>query len=138
MKEIPFSVPVSGTIRFNEDSVEIIVNKAETIVQFEREAEPGGRISFGPGMTMFDVILEAAQNVVRGKGANEFSGAELYHEALIRYPKLKRNSFTSHVIASSPNHPSQRHYSIKRNYFSYMGSGLYRLGGEYVPRNNSA
>ena len=90
----------------------------------------------GPGMTMFDVTLESAQNVVRNKDANRFSAAELYHEALVRYPKLKRNSFTSHVIACSPNHTSHRHYVSKRNYFSYLGKGLYRLSAEHVPKDN--
>lgn len=132
MKEISFSIPVSGIIRIDEDTIEIFVNRAETTVQFEREAEPSLRITFEPGMTMFDLVLEAAQNVVRSKGVNQFSAAELYHEALMRYPKLKRNSYTSHVIASAPNHTSHKHYGSRRDYFRYLGDGAYSLNSKYT------
>ena len=131
MREVPFSLPVSGTIRLNGNSVTVVVNRAETSVSLWPEAEPGKPITFGPGKTMYDVILEAAREVVRRKGVNRFSAPELYHEALDTYPALKRNSFTSRVIASTPDHSSYKHYASRRDYFSHIGPGLYKLNDAY-------
>lgn len=133
MQEISFSIPLSGVIRIDESSVTVKVNRAETIISLEPIPKKQERISFKRGQTMFDLVLQAAREVIRDKSANRFSAAELYHEALTRNPELKRNSFTSHVISCAPNHPSYRHYTSKRDYFSYMGQGLYRLSAEYVP-----
>ena len=131
MREVPFSVPVSGIIRLDGNSVTVVVNRAETSVLLWPEAEPGKPITFGPGKTMYDVILEAAREVVRRKGVNRFSAPELYHEALDKYPALKRNSFMSRVIASTPDHPSYKHYASRRDYFSHIGPGLYKLKDAY-------
>lgn len=131
MREVPFSVPISGTVRLDGNSITIVVNRAETSVWLWPEAEPGKPITFGPGKTMYDVILEAAREIVRRKGFNRFSAPELYHEALDNYPALKRNSFTSRVIASTPDHPSYKHYASRRDYFSHIGPGLYKLNDAY-------
>ena len=131
MREVPFSVPVSGIIRLDGNSVTVVVNRAETSVLLWPEAEPGKPITFGPGKTMYDVILEAAREVVRRKGVNRFSAPELFHEALDKYPALKRNSFMSRVIASTPDHPSYKHYASRRDYFSHIGPGLYKLKDAY-------
>ena len=133
MREIPFSIPVSGVVRIDGDSVVIIVNKAETSISFSPTAVPGKRISLEPGRNMYDIILETAQKVIQRKGFNRFSAPELYYEALEKYPELKRNSFMSRVISSTPDHSSYKHFSSKRDYFSYIGPGLYRLNDEYIP-----
>ncbi len=132
MQEISFSIPLSGVIRIDEDSVTVTVNRAETIIHLEPRPKKEERISLERGRTMFDLVLEAAKNVVREKGVNQFSAAELYHEVLRQHPGVKRNSWTSHVIACAPNHPSFRHYTSKRNYFYYERKGLYRLTDEYL------
>ena len=75
MQEVSFSIPVSGLVRINEDTIEIIVNRAETTIEFQREAEPPRRISFEPGRNMFDLVLDASKNVIKSKGINEFSAA---------------------------------------------------------------
>lgn len=131
MREVLFSIPVSGTIRLDGNSVTIVVNRAETSVWLWPEAERVKPITFGPGKTMYDVILEAAREVVRRKGLNRFSAPELYHEARDKYPALKRNSFTSRVISSTPDHPSYKHYASRRDYFSHIGPGLYKLNDSY-------
>ena len=131
MKEIPFSVPVSGVVRINGDSITIIVNKAETNISLTPENQKGKHISLEPGQTLYDVILEVAREVVRKKGFNRFSAPELYQEALVKYPELKRNSFITRVIACTPNHSSYKHYVSKRDYLSYIGPGLYGLNDEY-------
>ena len=137
MREVPFSIPVSGIVRIDGDSVTIVVNRAETNISFSPEAGPGKRISLESGKTMYDIILETAREVIQRKGFNRFSAPELYHEALEKYPELKRNSFMSRVIACTPDHSSYKHYTSKRDYFSHIGPGLYRLNDEYVADKTS-
>jgi hypothetical protein len=124
MREVPFSIPVSGVIRVDGDEVTITVNRADTIVSLGPEVRLGGK-------TMFDIILETAREVVKRKGVNRFATPELYAEALEKYPGLKRNSFTSRVIACTPNHSSYKHYTSNRDYFSCIGPGLYELNDHY-------
>jgi len=133
MKEVAFSIPVSGVIRVNGDSVVIVVNRAETSISLETGAVPGARISLEEGMTMFDVILETAQAVISQKSSNRFSAPELYGAALEMYPGLKRGSFVSRVIAATPDHPSYKHHKSQRDFFSRIGPGLYRLKERYNP-----
>lgn len=127
MQEIAFSIPVSGTIRIDDNTITITVDRAETNVSFEPASGKEKRISLPKGQTIFDVLLETARRFVESNEQTRFSAAELYHEAVKRYPDLKRNSWTAHVIASAPNHPSQKHYGAKRSYFHYLGDGRYSL-----------
>ncbi len=137
MKEVSFSIPVSGVIRIDGDSVVIVVNRAETSISLETVAVPGKRISLGDGKTMYDVILEAARDVIREKGFNRFSAAELYGAARGKYPSLKRGSFMSRVIASTPDHPSYKYHKSTRDYFSRIGAGLYWLNERYTADSTS-
>jgi len=132
IRELPFSIPISGVIRLDGESVTIIVNRAETNISLEAGVPPGKRISLEEGKTMYDVILEAAWEVIRRKGFNRFSAPELYSIALEKYPHLNRGSFTSRVIACTPNHPSYKHHKSRRDYFSHIGPGLYWLNEKYI------
>jgi hypothetical protein len=133
MRELPFSIPISGVIKVDENLVTIVVNRTETTISLETGVAPGKRMSLGEGKTMYDVILEAAREVIRQKGFNRFSGAELYAMAREKYPELKRGSFMSRVIASTPDHPSYKHHKSRRDYLSHIGVGLYWLNERYVP-----
>jgi len=136
LKEIPFSIPVSGVIRIDEDSVVIIVNKTETNISLSPVPQSGKRLFQEQGKTMFDVVLEAARGVVRKKGVNRFSPPELYEEALKSYPDLRKNSFMSRVIACAPNHNSYKHHLSTRDYLSYLGPGAYTLNDQYKERQS--
>jgi hypothetical protein len=131
MQEIPFSIPLSGVIHVGDNVITVSVNKAETTVHLGAETVKQERISLPKGRTIFDLVLEAARDVTEEKGVNRFSAAELYHKALEKYPNLKRNSWTSHVIACAPGHPSHKYYTSRRDYFSYMGDGQYRLSAHF-------
>ena len=133
MREMSFSIPVSGIISIDGDTVTITVNKADTIVTLGHEVRLGGRVSLEPGKTTFDVILEVARELVKRKGFNRFSAPELYAVALEEYPQLKRNSFMSRVVASTPNHASHKHHASRRDFFSHIGQGLYWLNEKYMP-----
>ena len=134
MKEISFSIPVSGVIRIGEGSVTVTVNRAETAISFEPVKRKDERISLEKGRTMFDIVLDVARQVAKRSDTGQFSAAELYHEALRQYPHLKRNSWTSHVIACAPNHPSYKHYGVRRDYFRYLGDGTYSLDVRYLDK----
>ena len=136
MREVPFSIPVSGVIRLDGDEVVIVINRAETNISFS-EITSVKRMGLEPGKITYDVILETAREVVRRKGFNRFSAPELYQAALEKYPQLKRNSFVSRVIACTPNHLSFRHYSSTRDYFSHIGTGMYWLNEKYMPDKTS-
>ena len=136
MQEIAFSIPVSGVIRIDENSITITVNKAETSITFQPQGVKEGRISLPKGMTLFDVMLDAARRFVKSSGRNEFRAGDLYREALARYPGLRRNTWTAHAVASAPNHPSQKHHGSKRDFLRYKGEGKYTLRPEYLPTDN--
>lgn len=137
MQEITFSIPVSGVIRIDEGSVTITVNRAETTVSFEPLPVRRKRISLEKGRTLFDIVLETAQDLVNRTNENRFTAANLYAVALERYPNLKRNSWGSHIIASADNHSSQKFYGSKRDYFRYLGDGKYSLKDKYLVKHNT-
>ena len=99
------------------------------------EPKSGGRLQLGQGQTMFDLVLDAARTFVGDFGEREFSAAALYHIAKTTHPDLeiRRNSWSSHVMSSAPNHPSYRHYTSHRKYFRYHGNGMYSLEPDYAP-----
>jgi len=132
MREVSFSIPVSGVIRIDSEEVTITVNRADTTVFLGPEVRLAGRISLESGKTMYDIVLEATREIVKRKGFNRFSAPELYHVALEKYPEIKRGSFMSRVIASTPDHPSYKHYVSNRDFLSRIGPGLYKLNDKYL------
>jgi hypothetical protein len=82
--------------------------------------------------TIHDIILQTAQKYVLDSGQNKFTGAKLFNLSLVRHPELKRKSFAAQMIAAATNHPSQRHYSNSKDYFTYLGKGCYKLKKKYL------
>ena len=134
MQEISFSIPVSGVIRIEEGIITVTVNRAETAISFEREEEKPAAPVPEKGKTIYDVVLETAQNLVEGDPKKRFTAADLYHEVIKTYPGFKRNSWAAHVMASAPDHPSYKHYPAKRDYFDYLGNATYRLNSKYLKK----
>jgi len=134
MAEIAFSIPVTGTIRIQGNSLVIKINESAITMKLDVADEVGGKLKLERGKTLFDVVLEIAKHWVEESGTSQFTAAQLYHSALDRYPELnlKRNSWGAHVISSAPDHPSYGNYTSKRNYFTYMGKGLYRLNAHVI------
>ncbi len=129
MSEVAFSIPVTGTIRIQGNSLVIKINESAITMKLDMQHEVQGKLTLERGKTLHDVVLATARAFVDEMGTNEFTAAELYHLACDKHPELnlKRNSWGSHVISCAPDHPSYRHYTSTRNYFTYMGKGLYRL-----------
>jgi hypothetical protein len=120
MREVPFSIPVTGVVRIDGNEVVIVINKAETNISFT-EISSVKNMGLEPGQTTYD----------------RFSAPELYSVARDKYPQLKRNSFVSRVIACTPDHRSYKHYNSTRDYFSHIGPGLFGLNGKYMPDKTS-
>ena len=137
MKEIPFSIPVTGIIRINGNVITVIVNRAVTNVTLDPEAESPGRTVFEPGKSMFDVILKAAQEFFKRTGYNRFTGLDLYAIARETYPGLNKRSFMSRMTAATPNHTSYKHHLSHRDYFQKIAPGIYSLEYQYQPKNTS-
>jgi hypothetical protein len=136
MQEIPFTISLTGLVKIDAGKIIISLGSARTIINLEPSSRTDARSFLRKGQSLFDVILKTAQDFVASEGKDtRFSAADLYHLALDKYPYLKRNSWTSHVIASAPNHPSQRHYGVRKDYFVYEGKGTYKLKSEYIPDN---
>jgi hypothetical protein len=100
------------------------------------EIRPSGRLRLEAGRTLFDLVFDAARTFVSSRG-NEFTAADLYYIAKENNPDLdiRKNSWNSHVMSSSPNHPSYRHYTSHRNYFRYHGDGKYSLEPSLITRS---
>ena len=139
MPEVAFSIPVTGTIQIQGNSLVIKVNEATINMKLDMADEVGGKLKLERGKTLFDIVLDTAKSWVEESRNSQFTAAQLYHMALDRYPSLylKINSWGAHVIACAPDHPSYRNYTSKRNYFTYMGKGLYRLNAHYGLENSS-
>ena len=131
MNELSFNIPLSGTISVENNKLTITINQSETTLDLTALTKKR-RISLNKGQTVFDIVLQAAQRVVEANKRNRFSAAELYHEALKEYPDLKRNSWSGHIIASAPNHPSYDHFATKKDYFKYLGNGIYKIDNRYL------
>ena len=138
MKEIPFSIPVTGVIRINGNVITVIVNRAVTNVTLDPEAESPGRTVFEPGKSMFDIILESAQEYLKRKGYNRFTGIDLYAIARETYPGLNKRSFMSRMTAATPNHTSYKHHLSHRDYFQKIATGIYSLEYQYQQKDAPA
>ena len=134
MQEIPFTISLRGVVRVGTNKITISLNSARTTINLEPSSKTDARSFLTKGQNLFDIILQTVQDLVSVQGEDtRFSAADLYHIALEKYPLIKRNSWTSHVIASSSNHPSQKHYGVKKDFFYYERNGTYKLNPEYLP-----
>ena len=134
MSDVAFTIPVTGTIRIQDNSLVVKINEATITMKLDMAGEICGKLKLERGKTLFDIVLDTAKTWVEESGTSQFTAAQLYHTALDRYPELnlKRNSWGAHVISSAPDHPSYKNYTSKRNYFTYMGKGLYRLNAHVI------
>ena len=136
MQEISFTISLRGVVRVESGKITISLGSTRTTVNLEASSKTDARSFLSKGQNLFDIILKTAQDFVASEGKDtRFSAADLYHSALEKYPLIKRNSWTSHMIASSSNHPSQHHYGVKKDFFLYEGNGKYTMNSEYLPVN---
>jgi len=131
MQKIPFTLPVSGVLRIEGGQVTFIINRMETNLDISIEASPR-RMLLEEGLTLSDLALEAAREIVAQKGFNRFQASEIFHQVQIKYPDIKRNSLTGRIIASTVNHPSSKNFGSRRDFFRYGGNGIFMISEKYM------
>jgi len=137
MGEAIFTIPVTGTIHIQGDSLTIKIMESVLTIRIEgMNTETQKRLHLERGKTLFDLVFDAAQTYVEDTGANEFSAADLYHIAINKHSdlNLRRNSWGSHIVSCAPNHPSYHHHTARRRYFRYLGKGKYSLEPSLLPK----
>ena len=137
MKELNFSITINLALTLKEDKASINIKNVDLIPAVvplpyrlnsrDREGSPKTEKK-----TIHDIILQTAKKYVVDSGQNKFTGAKLFHLSLLNHPGLKRNSFAAQVISAAPNHPSHRHYPNRKDYFTYLEKGYYKLNKKYL------
>ena len=137
MKPLNFSIHINLSLTVREDKASINIENVDLVPAVVRlpvrNHSRNDKISpASKKKTIHDIILQTAKKYVLDSGKNRFTGATLFNLSLVQHPGLKRNTFAAQVIAAAPNHPSQRHYSNRKDYFTYLGKGCYKLNRRYL------
>jgi hypothetical protein len=137
MKELNFSITINLALTFTEDKASINIKNVDLIPAVVRlpytfDSRDGKASPETEKKTIHDIILQTAKKYVVDSGRNKFTGAKLFHLSRLNRPGLKRNSFAAQVISAAPNHPSHRHYPNRKDYFTYLGKGYYKLNQKYL------
>ena len=137
MKPIDFSVTINLSCTLDNDKASINVKNVDLIpavvsLPVSLKSRDGKTASRIKKKTIHDIILQTAKKYVLDSGQNRFTGAKLFNLSLVQHPGLKRNTFAARVIAVAPNHPSHRHSSNRKDYFTYLGKGSYKLNQKYL------
>ena len=138
MQKLNFSITINLSLTLKEDKASINIKNVDLIpavVSLPVRLNSGDSIPQPKPQkkkTVHDIILQTAKNCVVDAGQNKFTGAKLFHLALLNHPGLKRNTFAAQVIAAAPNHSSHRHYPNQKDYFTYLGNGYYKLNQRYL------
>ena len=138
MQELNFSITINLSLTLKEDKASINIKNVDLIpAVISLPVRLNSRDGISPPKTqkkktIHDIILQTAKNCVVDAGQNKFTGAKLFHLALLNHPGLKRNTFAAQVIAAAPNHSSHRHYPNQKDYFTYLGKGSYKLNQKYL------
>ena len=99
----------------------------------KRSASPSGRWSRDKPVR--EVVLEAAHEFTGADKDVEFTPGDLFEIILKKYPEFNRATVPVNLSAGCPNHPSQKHHSVKHDYYWRVGRGKYRL---YDPERDEA
>ena len=137
MNKLNFSLTLNLSLDLKEDSASIHVENVHLVpAVVSLPIRVDSRYKMGSSgikkKAIHDIMLETAKKYVLDSGQNKFTGAKLFNLALVRHPGLKRNTFAARVIAAAPNHPSHRHSSNRKDYFTYLGKGAYELNQKYL------
>ena len=138
MQKLNFSIHIDLSLTLKKDKASINIKNVDLIpavvslplrlISGDSPSQPEAKKK----KTIHDIILQTAKRCVVDTGQNKFTGAKLFHLALLGHPALKRNTFAAQVIAVAPNHPSHRHYPNQKDYFKYLGKGYYKLNQKYL------
>jgi hypothetical protein len=137
MKELNFSITLNLTLTLKDDKANINIKNVDLVpavvpLQHRLYSPDQKDAPKAEKKTIHDIMLQTAKKYVVDSGQNKFTGAKLFHLSRLTRPGLKRNSFAAQVISAAPNHPSHRHYPNRKDYFTYLGKGYYKLNKKYL------
>ena len=137
MKALDFSISINLSLTMKEGKASINIKNVDLIpavlsLPDRLNGRTGKALPRSPKKTIHEIMLQTAKKYVLDSGQNKFTGAKLFNLSRIDHPRLKRNTFAAQVIAAAPNHPSQRHYPNRKDYFNYLGKGYYELNPKYL------
>lgn len=137
MQEIDFSITINLSLTLKENKASINIKNVDltpAVVSLPTQYDSHYRTAStgAEKKTIHEIMLQTAKNYVLDSGQNKFTGAKLFNLSRLEHPRLKRNTFAAQVIAAAPNHPSQRHYPNRKDYFNYLGKGSYELNQKYL------
>lgn len=137
MKAPNFSININLSLTLKKDKASINIEKVDLIpavvsLPVRLDSRYKTDSSRTKKKTIHEIILQTAKKYVLDSGQNRFTGAKLFNLSLVQHPGLKRNTFAAQVIAAAPNHPSHRHSSNRKDYFTYLGKGSYKLNQKYL------
>jgi len=137
MKPLNFSITINLSLTFKEDKASINIENVNLMpavisLPVRLNSRNSNASSRTKKKTIHAIILQTAKKYVLDSGQNKFTGAKLFNLSLVQHPSLKRNTFAAQVIAAAPNHPSHRHSSNRKDYFTYLGKGCYKLNQKYL------
>ncbi|MGD8963207.1 MAG: hypothetical protein PVH43_11865 [Desulfobacterales bacterium] len=136
MNKISFSITINLSLDLKEDRANINIENVDLVPAVVSlpilDSRYRADLSKTKKKTVHDIILQTAKKYVLESGQNKFTGAKLFNLSLVQHPGLKRNTFAARVIAAAPNHPSHRHSSNRKDYFTYLGKGFYELNQKYL------
>lgn len=128
-----FSIPISGVIESDGRTITIKIDRAEITIELPAGlVEKAPRFQSDTGLRLSDIVLESALMLKKKYALEEFTAADLLHEAEQRHPGLNKRSFWSRVIASAPDHPSAKHFKNTSRYLRYIGNGRYMLEPKFI------
>lgn len=137
MKPIDFSISINLSLTLKENKASINIKNVDLIpavvsLPIRLKSRHKTASPKTEKKTIHDIILQTAQKYVLDSGQNKFTGAKLFNLSLVQHPGLKRNTFAARVIAAAPNHPSHRHSTNRKDFFTYLGKGSYKLNPKYL------
>ena len=137
MDTLDFSITINLSLTLKDDKARINIKNVDLIpavvsLPDRLDARTGKTLPRPKKKTIHEIMLQTAKKYVLDSGQNKFTGARLFNLSRIDHPRLKRNTFAAQVIAAAPNHPSQRHYPNRKDYFTYLGKGYYEMNPKYL------
>ena len=118
---------------FQTESGEMLVNIEtkvgdENIVAPKARSQPSSQNARWSGdKRVWEVALEAAQELTGGDATVAFTPKEVFDHILKQYPDFNRRTAGAQIIAGCPNHPSYRHHGGGYKFYWRVGPGTYRL-----------
>jgi hypothetical protein len=131
-KNVDFTIILNMSLVIENNKINVAVknidlNPAMVTFPMEESVEES-RITYQDQKrkTLHEIIVETAKKLTE-MGRETFSASDLYKQAIITYPAIKKPGFNANVISAAPEHNSWKHYPNRKKLLTYLGKGTYKL-----------